>query len=102
MNNKKLLSSSQKLKNTINAKKLLDQEGQKTSTESIQKSMKQQQQQHQQQKSIPPLDNDTPSPKANAFFILGVFPILATGTLVYFNDEMREDFMNKFGIQSKD
>ena len=37
----------------------------------------------------------------NAFVILGLFPVVATGTLVYFNDEMREDFMKKFGIQEE-
>lgn len=93
LNNKKSLSSSQKLKNSINAKKLTVQEG---NVESVKKVLKE-----QQHKTLP-LGNDTPSPKANAFFLLGVFPIVATGTLVYFNDEMREDFMNTLGIQSTD
>mmetsp|Transcript_6439 Transcript_6439/g.7215 ORF Transcript_6439/g.7215 Transcript_6439/m.7215 type:complete len:135 (+) Transcript_6439:220-624(+) len=37
----------------------------------------------------------------NAFLIVGVFPVVATGTLICFNDEMKADFMKRFGFEEK-
>ncbi len=46
--------------------------------------------------------NDQTTFKLNAFLFLGVFPIVATSTLAYFNDDMREDLYNRLGIRSVD
>jgi hypothetical protein len=46
--------------------------------------------------------NTDPPIKLNAFLFVGVFPILATGALVYLNDDVREDFMRTFGMKPDD
>jgi hypothetical protein len=61
-----------------------------------------QQQQLKEHNHLKQKPNENPFSNVwNAFVILGLFPVVATGTLVYFNDEMREDFMKKFGIQEE-
>ena len=84
------------MKNAITAKKLTQEENKKQFPK-VKHIIEQQKLQPTESIKV----NDNSTPKLNTFLFLGVFPIVATGTLVYFNDEMREDFMNKFGIKAE-
>ena len=38
----------------------------------------------------------------NTFFLLVIFPILMTGALIIVNEDIRNDFMKTFGLESND
>lgn len=86
---------SQRLKDTINTKRIIEEESKESlSKHNVQATTIGTQTQYQQSQVAQDMK---PSSFWNAFLIIGVFPVIATGTLICFNDEMKDDFMNRFG-----
>ena len=58
---------------------------------------------HPQIRSATAITSDVQdSPRLNAIFFLGLFPVLVMGALTYFNDDVRKDFNRTFGIVGSD
>ena len=83
----------QKMKNTINANRVVEDRPKRKIIENAEALKK--------AAATTPASDETTA-KLNTFLFLGVFPIFATCTLAYFNDDMREDMYNKLGINSGD
>ncbi len=88
---------SQRFKDTINAKRIIEEESKESvSKHNVKASTIGTQTQYPQSQVSQSTDIKHAS-FWNAFLLIGVFPVIATGVLICFNEEMKDDFMNRFG-----
>ena len=78
---------SRRMKDAINANRVVEEEPKRVILENTDSALK--------ESEVTPSQT---TPKLNTFLFLVVFPIVATGTLAVFNDDMREELMSKLGI----
>lgn len=103
-------TNSQKIKDAINAQRIKNKETHNNND--IMMTTKHHNQEgsrkYQQQKRLPFQPNRITSSVSdqqknnsvsilNTFLLLGIFPLLGAGSLLYLNDEMRDDFIQQYG-----